>query len=458
MRHTAIFRGWRLLALLALLVTGLVSAVLPRGSVQAETSGTLTGQVLTSPFEITAADCNPDGISTFGFRSEGYAYGYYTGSYVETGTLTFGPQTIPVPESVQPPNGQYNFAFDAGPLLTFEATFTITAQHYDPVANSFEAATITGTKRLITSPTAIAACGSAYDKPGYNGGFATFLSQPETLVSFEATIQTPEETFTEQGIAKSSLSALGRTGFLGRHPESTLFESFLTSTRTVGPATLTLSPAAAVNPVGTSHTVTATALNALGQPVQGVTVRFAVSGSTTASGSCTTDANGQCAFTYQGPQLPGADLITAYADTDNDNAFDAGEPVGEATKAWVLPTTTPGQVTGGGQIAATGGLESVTFGFNAQSTANGLKGNCTVIDQATDTKIKCLDVTSLVQAGTHATFFGRAEVNGVPTTYRIDVDDLAEPGKGRDTFKIQTASGYSAGGVLTQGNIQIHKP
>jgi hypothetical protein len=62
----------------------------------------------------------------------------------------------------------------------------------------------------------------------------------------------------------------------------------------------------------------------------------------------------------------------------------------------------------------------------------------------------------LVRAGTHATFFGNATVNGVPTTYRIDVDDLGEPGAGRDTFRVQTAGGYSAGGVLTHGNIQIH--
>ncbi len=60
------------------------------------------------------------------------------------------------------------------------------------------------------------------------------------------------------------------------------------------------------------------------------------------------------------------------------------------------------------------------------------------------------------QAGTHATFFGNATVNGV-ATYRIDVDDLAEPGAGRDTFKIQTANGYTVGGVLLRGNIQVHK-
>jgi hypothetical protein len=70
--------------------------------------------------------------------------------------------------------------------------------------------------------------------------------------------------------------------------------------------------------------------------------------------------------------------------------------------------------------------------------------------------IKCLDVTSLIQSGTHATFFGNATVNNVAVTYRIDVDDLAEPGRGQDTFSIQMSSGYAAGGVLTGGNVQVH--
>jgi hypothetical protein len=46
-------------------------------------------------------------------------------------------------------------------------------------------------------------------------------------------------------------------------------------------------------------------------------------------------------------------------------------------------------------------------------------------------------------------------VNGATTSYRIDVNDLAESGAGSDTFSI-TAGGYSAGGTLTQGNVQVH--
>lgn len=120
----------------------------------------------------------------------------------------------------------------------------------------------------------------------------------------------------------------------------------------------------------------------------------------------------------------------------------------------------PGQVTGGGQIPDPSDPSyDVAFGFNAQSKNGSLVGTCNVVDQspAKNIHIKCLDVTSLVDTGSHATFFGNATVNGAATTYRIDVDDLGEPGQGADTYKVVTGSGYSASGVLTQGNIKIHQ-
>jgi hypothetical protein len=102
---------------------------------------------------------------------------------------------------------------------------------------------------------------------------------------------------------------------------------------------VTLSPPSAVNPVGTSDTVTATATGG-GQPVPGATILFTVQGSVSTSGSCTTAANGQCSFTYAGPQLPGADIITGTADDNHNGVADPTEPAGQATVAWVLPTTT----------------------------------------------------------------------------------------------------------------------
>lgn len=219
------------------------------------------------------------------------------------------------------------------------------------------------------------------------------------------------------------------------------------------PATLTLTPEAGINDVATSHTVTATVTDTLGDPVQGIAVRFSVTGSVTTSGSCTTNSAGQCTFTYAGPPVPGADLISAYADSNNNNVEDPGEPADIATKAWVPPGSLTGHVTGGGQIMPGG--NRVAFGFSAKSNG-GLRGECSVVDQAAERHIKCTDATALVVAGNEAWIYGNARDEGAPTSYLIHVVDVADPGRGRDTFSITTASGYSAGGTLTGGNIQVH--
>jgi outer membrane protein assembly factor BamB len=227
-------------------------------------------------------------------------------------------------------------------------------------------------------------------------------------------------------------------------------------TGTTGPPSVTLMPADAVNTVGTSHTVTASVSTPEGGPVLGSQVLFSVQGSVTTTGSCTTDQSGACAFTYQGPQLPGADVITACVDSNGNNSADPSEPCATATKAWVAPTTTAGHVTGGGQVSNPAGTDNDAFGFTAQSDSNGVKGECSLVDPSANVKIKCLDVTTLTESGTHATLFGDAVVNGTATTYRIDVDDFAEPGAAQDRFNLQTGTGYTAGGILASGNIQVH--
>ena len=60
--------------------------------------------------------------------------------------------------------------------------------------------------------------------------------------------------------------------------------------------------------------MTATVEDGFGNPLSRVTGRFTVTGSTNTSGSATTDRNGEAAFCYDGPPLPGGDVIRAYAD------------------------------------------------------------------------------------------------------------------------------------------------
>jgi hypothetical protein len=219
---------------------------------------------------------------------------------------------------------------------------------------------------------------------------------------------------------------------------------------------LALSPISAMVRVRKDHTVSAIA-TAGEQPVEGVTLLFSVAGSVTATGSCATDASGVCSFTYAGPDLPGADTVTACADANGNSAADPGEPCGTAAVTWVRHVLVV-HAFGGGVIANAAGLARISFDFNFRRVGHHLKGHCHVVDRTAvaKVKLKCLDVTSITQAGTHVTITGDASIGGVATTYQIDASDAKKTG-GEDTFQIQTASGYSASGSLVSGDIKVHR-
>jgi hypothetical protein len=101
------------------------------------------------------------------------------------------------------------------------------------------------------------------------------------------------------------------------------------------PATLDLQPKLAENEVQTQHCLTATVRDAFQNPVPKVTVRFAVTGVNTKTGSGVTGDDGQATFCYTGGTTAGPDVIRAYADSDKDSTQDAGEPGDVASKTWL---------------------------------------------------------------------------------------------------------------------------
>ncbi len=240
-------------------------------------------------------------------------------------------------------------------------------------------------------------------------------------------------------------------------------DAFVTKISTIGPpATLTLNPPTATNPVDSDHCVTATVRDASGNPVPNVVVRFQVSGSVDTSGSATTDPNGEATFCYVGPPLPGADTITAYADTNNNNVQDPGEPSGVAEKTWVLPTTTPlCEISNGGWIIAENG-DRAGFGGNAKSNESGeTQGQQQYQDHgpAQHLKMQSINVLAIVCDGsTRASIFGQATINGLDLfNYRIDVQDLGEPGRGQDTYRLRLEVYDSGEQILRGGNIQVRR-
>lgn len=96
-----------------------------------------------------------------------------------------------------------------------------------------------------------------------------------------------------------------------------------------GVITLTLDPPNATNDVGQTHTVTS-CITSNGISLAGVSIAINVTGANTASGTCLSDSNGCCSFSYIG--------TAAGDDAINGSATVGSQTVGaNATKTWVGP-------------------------------------------------------------------------------------------------------------------------
>jgi Bacterial Ig-like domain (group 1) len=131
---------------------------------------------------------------------------------------------------------------------------------------------------------------------------------------------------------------------------------------------LGLTPASAINPVGTPHTVTATLTDAEGAVVSGQTINFTVAGANARTGTGTTNGSGQATFTYTGTNA-GQDQINACIIVVGECAASAS-----ATKDWNpgVTVTCPANQTCNATTTSVGGgtTATVTAGPGATITAS----------------------------------------------------------------------------------------
>jgi len=117
-------------------------------------------------------------------------------------------------------------------------------------------------------------------------------------------------------------------------------------------------------------------------------------------------------------------------------------------------------VTGGGWVTGTPSGAKGNFGVAGGIKQGQFWGHLTYIDHdGSGPHVKGTGVTAYkaVDAITRH-IEGTAQVDGQDGfTYQVDVADNGEPGR-NDTFKLVLSTGYSAGGTLGGGNIQLHEP
>src|SRR5919109_2810769 len=284
---------------------------------------TMTGETLTATAPQTngtvVCATSPTGTSTMTYNVTGVAKGPYPGTFHETGSVSFNQTEI----------------------LSFSAHFEIDS----PNGN------VSGDK--TRDPAEVAPVTRCDREAGVSElGQTVFSGRYTATVTGSATGDFTESGRTTLSITVQELTPGGTTVAMSENFQSG------------GPpgTTITLTPLTATNPVGTSHTVTAVVRDVTGEPVQGMTVLFAVTPGGT-SVCRATDANGVCTHMYIGPDTPQADEITACADTNVSGTVDPGEPCAVAFKAWSPANATPGGAHGGGFIRE----DEVAFGFSGQA-------------------------------------------------------------------------------------------
>jgi len=181
------------------------------------------------------------------------------------------------------------------------------------------------------------------------------------------------------------------------------------------------------------------------------------------------------------PNNPGGAGEEVVGDVDFTPWLTAPTPVG----ACIGGVSTPGKVTGGGQIpgedpifsplgdlislpaimrSRAGPDSKATFGLTAKCCP--ASGNLDYNDHEAGVRIKAQSINNLfITSGscgpnTHATFSGTAQVirsTGATTEpFTVEVDDCGEPGTA-DTFGIRTTTYSNGPSPLIGGNIQIHR-
>jgi|GEM_PF-2005286 len=122
----------------------------------------------------------------------------------------------------------------------------------------------------------------------------------------------------------------------------------------------------------------------------------------------------------------------------------------------VVANTANAKITGGGNLNAK--ARKATFAFTISTDASGKpRGTLTYQDPVYGRKVQSTSLSKVLITGTHALVVGKATVGGKGDyTFTANLDDVAEPGTGKDRFQISLSDGYSNGSVLGGGNIQLH--
>ena len=199
-------RGIVVVGFMAICLASIAAPSVAGGGTRHETGPNLEGEEALAPIEgvTLTADCDTAGISEISWTASGPATGPFPGTMTASGTITIGPQVLP---GFHPP-GTNNEGTIAGPVLSFEESFTIESG----------TTTITGTKSLRDGASieggTLGTCQQVSQFPvlDFFDGQGQVV-EVNAQSRYEATIDGPQGPPTsDSGLALSSVSQINITG------------------------------------------------------------------------------------------------------------------------------------------------------------------------------------------------------------------------------------------------------
>jgi hypothetical protein len=172
---------------------------------------------------------------------------------------------------------------------------------------------------------------------------------------------------------------------------------------------------------------------------------------TVSGGTLTLDANGGFRYT---PRIgfSGRDGFTYRAH----DGTAAGNTVTVTLQVSAEPpaSTPDGRVEATGTIPVPGG--NATFTLSARKSSGRVTGTLTYTDPVRTRTLTSTELTAVVVAGRKARVFGKGRlVNGTLVEFVVDVEDVADPGRGKDRFQLESSTFPALGAVLSLGNVTV---
>jgi hypothetical protein len=370
-----------------------------------------------------------------------------TGTLGSTGNTTFSTSSLSI--------GSHNIIANyLGDVNNTSSVSGILVQTVNPAPVSSTTTLISNTTSIISGKsvnfTAIISPSSATGTVQFNDTSIT----PSTILG-TGTISGGKASFIISSLSVGSHGIAAK--YLGASSVSPSTSGILIETITPAPASSTTTLTSNVTSIISGKSVNFTAIvfpsSATG------TMQFLING--TNFGSPITLSGGKA--TLVTTLLPtGTDNMAASysGDSNLSHSISNSVPVTVATTVTTVPGVTSGKVTGGGHIG-----KGVNFGFEVNADSNGkkkIKGNLEYTDRNLKIKLRSNNMTSLSidQNMTHASFSGKAKVNGTSGfTFTVSVTDPDKRGD-HDTFSIVITDGtgkviYQNSG-LVRGHIEIH--